>query len=400
MKETTRILTNTKILLILSAIFFVNIGSYLVTPYYVVYVSGELSLGLAFAGLLLTVKTIAQRGLGLLGGVLTDMYSARFIASVGLLARALSFIILAVSPTPAFLFLSAFLNGIGSAFFSPASKVLLFDAGKDINRKQLISIRSLAVNSGIALGPVIGLLTIGAGFTKLCIISALTYFIVFILFFSFFSKSSSTIGKKNFQWREAITVLKNRHAQFLMTQQFLFFLCYATFELIMPAFFNERLGSMGPYIVFGINAITVVVVQYLIINYRMNALFALDSYFIFGAFALLLLATLSSSLYLFIFAAVCGVISFSHAEVFSTVKIEDGLLQNSPDLIQGTVLGLLSLMASAGMVISNYLSPIILKNLGYSVLWSCFIGVFFIYHFFNILTQRMMLTLDVNPPQL
>ncbi|EPN2771010.1 MFS transporter [Klebsiella aerogenes] len=99
----------------LLSLFIFSLGSFIINPYYAIYVSDNLGYGVAFAGVLVSIKVISQRVFALFGGSMADIFPAVYTALAGVGGRALSFALLALNANHEILLVSAVMNGIGGA---------------------------------------------------------------------------------------------------------------------------------------------------------------------------------------------------------------------------------------------------------------------------------------------
>ncbi|ENZ8715420.1 MFS transporter [Klebsiella aerogenes] len=99
----------------LLSLFIFSLGSFIINPYYAIYVSDNLGCGVAFAGVLVSIKVISQRVFALFGGSMADIFPAVYAALAGVGVRALSFALLALNANHEILLVSAVMNGIGGA---------------------------------------------------------------------------------------------------------------------------------------------------------------------------------------------------------------------------------------------------------------------------------------------
>lgn len=99
----------------LLSLFIFSLGSFIINPYYAIYVSDNLGYGVAFAGVLVSIKVISQRVFALFGGSMADIIPAVYVALAVVGVRALSFALLALNANHEILLVSAVMNGIGGA---------------------------------------------------------------------------------------------------------------------------------------------------------------------------------------------------------------------------------------------------------------------------------------------
>lgn len=110
-----------------------NVGFYAVVPFLAVVLSEDFALGGAAVGVVLGVRTAAQQGMFLLGGVLADRWGARAVILAGCVVRIAGFLALAGSlwteVPQLWLFLAGtVLTGLGGALFSPGVNTLVAQA--------------------------------------------------------------------------------------------------------------------------------------------------------------------------------------------------------------------------------------------------------------------------------
>ncbi len=91
----------------LLSLFIFSLGSFIINPYYAIYVSDNLGYGVAFAGVLVSIKVISQRVFALFGGSMADIFPAVYAALAGVGVRALSFALLALNANHEILLVSA-----------------------------------------------------------------------------------------------------------------------------------------------------------------------------------------------------------------------------------------------------------------------------------------------------
>ena len=99
----------------LLSLFIFSLGSFIINPYYAIYVSDNLGYSVAFAGVLVSIKVISQLVFALFGGSMADIFPAVYAALAGVGGRALSFALLALNANHEILLVSAVMNGIGGA---------------------------------------------------------------------------------------------------------------------------------------------------------------------------------------------------------------------------------------------------------------------------------------------
>jgi MFS transporter, DHA1 family, multidrug resistance protein len=131
-------------------------GFYLVFPMIALRFVGQLGWAAAAVGLALGVRQVAQQGLALVGGSLSDRFGARPLVVAGMLLRAAGFAVLAYAHSPLHLLVSCVLSGLGGSLFEPARSALAVKLTRPAERNGfyalLLTLESACAVSGALLG--------------------------------------------------------------------------------------------------------------------------------------------------------------------------------------------------------------------------------------------------------
>lgn len=166
-----------------------NVGFFAVVPFLALVLTDDFGLTAAAVGLVLGVRTFAQQGMFLVGGVLADRFGARRTILTGCAVRVLGFATLALSllaPTPQLsLFVTGtVLTGLGGALFSPGVNILVADAEQRRApagaraRASLFAWLSVAGELGAVLGPLLGAALLGWGFVVVAFAGAALFVLI------------------------------------------------------------------------------------------------------------------------------------------------------------------------------------------------------------------------------
>lgn len=169
-----------------------NIGFFAVVPFLAVVLAEDFALGAAAVGVVLGVRTFAQQGMFLLGGLLADRWGARTVILAGCAVRVTGFLTLAASvraeaPLLALFVAGTVLTGLGGALFSPGLNVLVAQAearrahGGAAGRASLFAWLGVCGEVGAVIGPLLGAALFGWGFA-LVATSGAVYFAAIGLF--------------------------------------------------------------------------------------------------------------------------------------------------------------------------------------------------------------------------
>ncbi|OZM70778.1 MFS transporter [Amycolatopsis antarctica] len=154
--------------------FTINIGFYMLMPY----LAAHLSLGLGLAGwlvgLILGVRNFSQQGMFLLGGALADRFGYKPLIVAGCALRTGGFAMLGLVDTVPALVIASAATGFAGALFNPAVRAYVAkDAGE--RRVEAFALFNVFYQSGILLGPLIGLALTGIAFQVTCLVAAVVF---------------------------------------------------------------------------------------------------------------------------------------------------------------------------------------------------------------------------------
>jgi len=160
--------------------FSINIGFYMLMPYLAMHLS--LGLGLAgwLVGLILGVRNFSQQGMFLLGGMLADRFGYKPLIIAGCALRTVGFATLGLVDSVPALLVGAAATGFAGALFNPAVRAYVAaDAGE--RRVEAFALFNVFYQSGILLGPLIGLALATAGFRLTCTVAAVIFAVLTVI---------------------------------------------------------------------------------------------------------------------------------------------------------------------------------------------------------------------------
>jgi DHA1 family multidrug resistance protein-like MFS transporter len=115
-------------------------GFYLVFPIIGLHFVGQLGWSAASVGLALGARQMAQQGMALFGGSLSDRFGAKPLVVAGMLLRAGGFALMAFAANPAWLLASCVLSGLGGSLFEPARGALAAKLTRPAERQRFYSL--------------------------------------------------------------------------------------------------------------------------------------------------------------------------------------------------------------------------------------------------------------------
>lgn len=358
----------------LLSLFVFSLGSFIINPYYAIYVSDNLGYGVAFAGVLVSVKVISQRVFALFGGGMADVFPAVYAALAGVAVRGLSFVLLALHADKEFLIVSAVMNGIGGALFNPANRKLLFMRYKeeDAKLKQIISLRNASFNLGAAIGPLLGVYLIHLDFKGACLAITLIHLVVgLMLLGSRPASPASSRGERRSLFSELRTSLLNSALLPVFGLQFFFMYFYSHIEYLLPIFISQQHSEYFVSIAFFVNTVFVIAAQ-TVFSRTFNALgagFAWAAMLLFFISLALLAIIAPDNPLLYGLLIVLAVMGFSAAEVILSIQVDYISTQVGGHLNSGTIFGAISLVAAGGLFMANAINGLILDYFGFIAVW-------------------------------
>ncbi|MGO4759916.1 MFS transporter, partial [Streptomyces sp. 2MCAF27] len=151
--------------------FAINLAFYMLMPYLAAHLSGELGLAAWAVGLVLGVRNFSQQGMFLIGGTIADRLGYKAPIMAGCLLRTIGFGLLGwVDNLPALIAASA-ATGFAGALFNPAVRAYLAaEAGE--RRIDAFATFNVYYQTGMLLGPLVGLALLAADFRLVCTTAA------------------------------------------------------------------------------------------------------------------------------------------------------------------------------------------------------------------------------------
>ncbi|GGL41450.1 MFS transporter [Planomonospora parontospora] len=149
----------------------INVGFYMLMPYLALHLSGELGLAVWLVGLILGVRNLSQQGMFLLGGSLADRIGYKPMITAGLGLRSVGFTLFGLAESLPWLITASALTGLAGALFNPAARAYLAqEAGE--RKVEAFAVFNVFYQTGIMVGPLIGLVLGGVTFRLTCLVAA------------------------------------------------------------------------------------------------------------------------------------------------------------------------------------------------------------------------------------
>lgn len=174
------LLTAPSKVLILNSFSF-NLGFYMLLPYLADHLY-QLGLTSWHVGIIIGLRVLSQQGLFLIGGTLGDRFGYKPLILSGCAVRIVGFIMLGMGETFSLLILGAFLTGFAGALFTPSSDAYLASEYPDARvRNQVFSLKKMAGETGMLLGPLVGLTLLSWSFMSVGLTAAALFAALLVL---------------------------------------------------------------------------------------------------------------------------------------------------------------------------------------------------------------------------
>lgn len=141
--------------ILISATFMMNIGSFAIMPFLVLYLSHTLHFSSWEVATVLTTTLICARVLPFFTGMIGDRTSHSTTMISGMIIRGIGFIGYAFFTSFFEVICSAALIGMGSALYDPSVKAIMASQPEQ-QRKSAFTFFNQALNAGAVLGPLVG----------------------------------------------------------------------------------------------------------------------------------------------------------------------------------------------------------------------------------------------------
>lgn len=152
----------------------INTGFYMLMPYLAAHLAGDLGLAAWIVGLVLGVRNLSQQGMFLVGGTLADRWGYKPVIVTGCALRTAGFALLGfVDSVPALVIASA-ATGFAGALFNPAVRAYVAVSAGD-RRVEAFALFNVFAQTGVLVGPLIGLALTGIAFQLTCVVAAVVF---------------------------------------------------------------------------------------------------------------------------------------------------------------------------------------------------------------------------------
>lgn len=336
-------------ILIVSA-FLMNAGTFMVSPFLVVYLSINLKFTPIEVGTIISANLICGRALPIVTGLLGDRISHRITLFIGIAIRAFGFIGYGVFTDFWGLVFASALTGIGGAFYDP-SVTSIFATQDAKNRKRIFTYLNQALNAGAVLGPLFAALLLGIDATTPFIISGLVLVCIFVTLFMF-NKQFITQTTTTNVLKSIKEIIGNKAYLKYISAMMLFWAMFAQLTISIPIHvFNITQSEKYISFIFIANGLTGLIFMFFLRKYfeKHEALNLIKIGMLICAASFILIPLTQSLVWL-----VLIIVMFTLGETLilpsSDMAVADYSQGNNP----GGYFGLFEISFAGGTLIGNY----------------------------------------------
>ena len=327
-----------------------TVGTFMVVPLLALYLRLSMGERVDRIGLILTVLILANQGMPVVTGMLSDRWNARTLLSIGIVSRIAGYLGFILGHDFATFLVSALLVGVGGAAFTPTAKAVLARSSGAL-RLQAFALRSAAVNIGAALGPLIG----GLFFVQLKIVfvAAIALLALYLMAVWITVRGRGPIqAARQPIFTAVIWLLRDWRLLSLTIASAGFWYLYTQFNFTFSMYSHDAFGWSGQVgLLFAANALIVLSLQYVILA-RVGSDLVGWTVCALGA-TMLALGFTSLAAFHVTGALVLFTVLFSLGELLIVPMLDTLASEIAPLVTVGGYLGFVSLGWAAGGLLGN-----------------------------------------------
>lgn len=160
---------------------FARVASSMSLPFLAIYLIAKTDMSPTMIGITIGLGSLAGMLGGFFGGHLSDRFGRRIVMLSAIYAWGAVFLGFALTGIPIVFALLNAVNGLCRSFYEPVSQALMADLTDSAKRFEVFSLRYMAINIGVAVGPLLGTLFAAMNGSLPWAITGCTYIVYGIL---------------------------------------------------------------------------------------------------------------------------------------------------------------------------------------------------------------------------
>ncbi len=349
----TRFGLSREVWVIIAGLCMVTTGTYMIMPFFAIYLAEQLSLSASEIGVALAVYMLAAQGLTVVSGLAADRYGAKRIMCWGLILRVMAFLTMPFAASLVQVTLCAAVMGVSSAMYTPSGKAAVASLVRPNQRVRVLALRNAAGNVGVALGPVAGTwFMVTHPLVGFCIAAAVTL-VCYVATVLYVPAGRGRIRRNPVNVRSVRKLLSNPAIWALGLYTFMFWAVYSQMELTMPLHTQMVLPRIGPALLFSTNAVVVIFLQLPVATWVSRRQSTWDALGIgMGIMGIGMAGMVLSES---VAGLVATMLVFTLGEILIS-PIMDNLAVDLAPKLAATALGLMGLLGALGAALANVVS--------------------------------------------
>jgi len=172
--------------LMFCGMFLSTIGTSMIWPFLMIYVSEKLNQPLASVAFLLTINSIFSFGVAFIAGAITDRLGRKWVLITSLIGNGLVYLFMGQATSLAHFAILMMFRGLFSPLYRVGGDAMVADLVVPPDRPDAYALLRMSNNFGIAIGPAIGgfIATSSYKFTFICAAAGLASYGLLLLFFA------------------------------------------------------------------------------------------------------------------------------------------------------------------------------------------------------------------------
>jgi MFS family permease len=237
-------------------------------PFLAIYLLKHTDMSAVLIGLIIGAGSLAGTAGGFIGGALSDQFGRRKILLGALFGWAFVFLGFAMAKSAVIFFLLSLVNGLCRSFYEPVSQALMADLTTKEKRFKVFSLRYLAINIGVSVGPLLGALFAALDSTLPFIVTGVVYIAyacsLYVLLNRFGIRKIEGEGKATSSFLSAWNVVRRDQAlRYYLLGGIVTAIGYSQMTVTLSQYVSDKFsdGVALFAVMMSVNAITVVVFQ-------------------------------------------------------------------------------------------------------------------------------------------
>ena len=372
------LLLNRNVKRVLLVQWLTSIGYFTVIPYFAYYLSNHLHFSVPFVGVQMTLLLAGQYVMTIAGGILGDKMGAAKIMLCGLLLQIACYFLLALDPRSGWeISLLTLGIGIGKSLYTPSAKKLALEQAGGGDRVFLFSLRSTVNNVGVALGSLIGALSIKVSPPLFFALAGAVQIGALAFLFPFLLEKKISVatpaGKTGSVFDNLRELLyANKFFCSLALLYFGFQALYIQLEFTFPLEAAKRFSEIGISTIFLTNSLVVIALQ-IPLNVALAKRMAPSS-MLFCGYALMSFAFMLMLAQSGMPPFVVAIAAFTIGEIVIDPNIDALVGTTVPSGMSGSAFGILGFFALLGGTLGNTAGALLFEH-GANYLWMAASGL-------------------------